>query len=128
MSLIIDVVILVLLLGTLGYAFVVDRRVQKLMRALHELEPLIGDFSAAVDRSEGTVSRLKSLSQAVQAPFTHKRQPAAPRPEPEAAPRRADPAFSTVRDQPERPVKANSIPVKSDLVRGFFETVKSREA
>lgn len=125
MSLIIDITILVLLLGTLAYAFVVDRRVRKMMTALRELEPMIGSFSDAVDRSESAVSVLKSLGQTMQSPFGGRR--AAPeREEPE--PPRREASFRTVRDQPERRSNVSAIPVKSDLVRGFFETVKSREA
>lgn len=123
MSLIVDLAILALLVGTLAYAFVVDRRVRKMMQALRELEPMIGSFSEAVDRSESAVSVLKSLGQSVQTPF------AKPRParEEEPAPRR-DASFRTVRDQPERSRPAAGIPVKSELVRGFFETVRQREA
>jgi len=121
MSLIVDIAILLLLVGTLAYAWVVDRRVRKMMQALRELEPMIGSFSDAVDRSESAVSVLKTLGQTVQAPFGGRRQPA---PEPE----RRDASFRTVREQPERSRPTSAIPVKSELVRGFFETVKSREA
>ena len=139
MSLIVDLIILGLLVGTLGYAYIVDRRVQKLMRALHDLEPLIGDFSNAVDRSESAVSRLKSFGGSLGAGLG--RAPAARAPEPERerpAPRRAAPAPEPSRYADDddaafhsarrRPRAAEGIPVKSDLVRGFFETVKSREA
>lgn len=123
MSLIVDLAILALLVGTLAYAFIVDRRVRKMMTALRELEPMIGSFSDAVDRSESAVSVLKSLGQSVQAPFGRGRAPAK-----EDEPARRDAAFRTMRDQPERQRPSSAIPVKSDLVRGFFETVREREA
>lgn len=125
MSLIVDLAIMALLVGTLAYAWVVDRRVRKMMAALRELEPMIGSFSEAVDRSESAVSVLKSLGQTVQAPFGGRR-PAARDEEP--APQRRDASFRSVRDHPERSRPSAGIPVKSELVRGFFETVKSREA
>jgi len=123
MSLIVDLAILALLAGTLAYAVVVDRRVRKMMQALRDLEPMIGSFSEAVDRSESAVSVLKSLGQSVQAPFGRPRPPREEEPAP-----RPDAAFRTVREQPERSRPAAGIPVKSELVRGFFETVRSREA
>lgn len=114
MSLVIDIALLVLLVGTLAYAFIVERRVRVMMQALRELEPLVGEFSAAVDRSESTVSVLKSLGQSVQAPFA-RREAEAP----------TAPTQQTARSAPR---SSTGIPMKSDLVRGFFETVRSREA
>ncbi len=122
MSLIVDIAILGLLVGTLAYAVMVHRRVQAMMRALKELEPMIGDFSEAVDRSESAVSGLKSLAASVQAPFASRSRPARE----EAAQDGA--AFRTSREQHERSGNVSGIPVKSELVRGFFETVRSREA
>ncbi len=124
MSLVIDIAIFVLLIGTLAYAWFVERRVRILMQALRDLEPMIGDFSHAVDRSQSAVSMLKTLGQSVQAPFAARKAPPA-EPAPQPAP---DAAFHTNRDRPARSSGVTGIPVKSELVRGFFETVKSREA
>ncbi|KAF0674627.1 flagellar motor switch protein [Profundibacterium mesophilum] len=122
MALLIDGMILLLLAGTLGYAFLVDRRVRTLMEALRELQPMVGKFSAAVDRSEHSLSALKSATSQVNdaaravreeaaetaaaAPVQNEAQPAAP-----AAPR----AGST------------TVAGKSDLVRSFFESARKRE-
>ncbi|MCR8550515.1 flagellar motor switch protein [Salipiger sp. P9] len=118
MSFAIDVAILVLLAGTMAYAWIVDRRVRLLMQVLKDMEPMIGTFSAAVDRSESTVSALRSIGQP---PLGSPRQPA-----PEAP--REEPAFRTTRERPSRPIGATPVPGKSELVRGFFETVRQREA
>ncbi|APZ50455.1 flagellar motor switch protein [Salipiger abyssi] len=117
MSFAIDIAILVLLVGTMAYAWVVDRRVRLLMSVLKDMEPMIGTFSAAVDRSESTVSALRSAGQP---PVEETRQ--------ERAPTREEPSFRTRRERPTRPVGATSVPGKSELVRGFFETVRQREA
>ena len=50
-SALIDIIIIVLLIGTLVYAFVLDRRVRKLMASLKDMEPMVGAFSNAVDQS-----------------------------------------------------------------------------
>jgi len=122
MSFVIDLVILALLVGTLAYAWLVDRRVHKMMGALRELEPMIGTFSEAVDRSESTLTGLRAARETAAAPGAreHVRQePKAPRPEG---------AFRTRRERPVRPADATKVTGKSELVRGFFDTVRQREA
>lgn len=121
MTFVIDIAILVLLVGTLTYAWVVDRRVRTLMRVLREMEPMIGNFSEAVDRSESTVSVLRSLGQEAEPK---------PRPQREREPEmtRPEPSFRTTRERPARPAGATKASGKSELVRGFFETVRQREA
>ena len=60
MALLIDMIILLLLMGTLGYAYLVDRRVRALVGALKALEPVVDQFSVAVDRSENSVRSLRA--------------------------------------------------------------------
>ncbi len=50
MTFVIDIAILVLLVGTLTYAWVVDRRVRSLMRVLRDMEPMIGTVTDYVKR------------------------------------------------------------------------------
>ncbi|MGI3170988.1 flagellar motor switch protein [Pseudooceanicola sp. C21-150M6] len=120
MSYLIDILILLLLGGTLGYAFLVDRRVRMLMAVLREMEPMVGQFSDAVDKSESTVSMLKSMSDKVRAPIMTR--PAEKREEVVSF-------RSTRHDKPaERPAGVTRVSGKSDLVRGFFETAKTRGA
>lgn len=136
MALLIDATILLLLGGTLGYAFLVDRRVRALMAALQALEPVVGAFSEAVDRSESSVRALRGTpaKRAEEPPLTRAAtQPApavavAPATAPQAG--AAGIAFRSAR--PEAPTLlppgVARVTGKSDLVRGFFDTVRSREA
>lgn len=121
MALLIDGMILLLLAGTLGYAFLVDRRVRILMEALRELQPMVGKFSAAVDRSEHSLSALKSATSQVNGAVRAAQDaasapaPAAPQPAPAAA-------------RPAARAGSATVAGKSDLVRSFFESAKKREA
>lgn len=126
MSFVIDVAVLILLVGTLGYAWVVDRRVRKLMVVLREMEPMIGSFSQAVERSESTVSALRAAREAQPRARAEARVETRSEPRPEAA--RKEPAFRSSRERPSRPPEATPLNGKSELVRGFFETVRQREA
>lgn len=58
----IEVAILALLLGGIGYGFVLSRRLDRLSRALVEFGPALAAFSAAVDRSEQSVNDLREES------------------------------------------------------------------
>ncbi|WP_212522777.1 flagellar motor switch protein [Actibacterium sp. MT2.3-13A] len=124
MALLIDTLILLLLAGTLGYAFMVERRVRTLMAALKELQPVVGELSNAVDRSESSVVALKSVAEKVAADAP---RPAAP--QPEAAGGGSTLTFRSVR-APRRVAGAGvtSLGGKSDLVRSFFEAARSRGA
>ena len=110
MSQLIDALILLLLAGTLAYAFLVDRRVRGLIAMLHELQPIVGQFSAAVDRSESSVNALRDVAEGLEddaaqpAPATPKRKAAEPR------------------------AGVTRVTGKSDLVRGFFEATRGRGA
>lgn len=127
MSYLIDVAIIALLIGTLVYAWVVDRRVRGMMAALRDLEPMVGSFSAAVDRSESSVSALRSMGRGLGASGGASGGGAATGADPASSAKtgaKADagtPAGAKARG-------VYSMPVKSELVRGFFETVRSREA
>ena len=120
MSYLIDILILALLAGTLGYAFIVDRRVRTLMAVLKEMEPVVGKFSEAVDKSESSVSLLKQMAEKV-------RTPAAPTfgQAPEAG---QVVSFRTSREKVKKPAGVTRVTGKSDLVRGFFETARTRGA
>ena len=124
MALLIDMLILLLLAGTLGYAFMVERRVRTLMAALKDLQPVVGELSSAVDKSESSVVALKAVAEHVAAEAPR----ATPSPERNAeantvafrsvrAPRRSGPAAGVT-----------SLGGKSDLVRSFFEAARSRGA
>lgn len=124
MALLIDMLILLLLAGTLGYAFMVERRVRTLMAALKELQPVVGELSSAVDKSESSVVALKSMAEHVSAQ--------APRAEAARPDRPAEPgkvAFRSVRAPRQNTGGGvTSLGGKSDLVRSFFEAARSRRA
>jgi hypothetical protein len=119
MSYLIDLLILGLLAGTLGYAFIVDRRVRKLMNVLREMEPMVGKFSQAVDKTEDSVSLLRQVSERVRAPA------AAPQAGADAG---QVVSFRTSREKAQKPAGVTKVTGKADLVRGFFETAGSRGA
>ena len=107
MTTVIDIVILGLLAATVVYAFFVERRVRALMHALHEMHPTVMAFSHAVDRTEDSVAALRSSAQETLAASNTR-----PRDEPFKT-RRQKPASDTVR-----------VPVKADLIKGFFESAR----
>ena len=118
MSYLIDLLILALLASTLGYAYLVDRRVRKLMNVLREMEPMVGKFSQAVEKTEDSVSLLKQVSEKVRAPmptFTHAEKD-----------RGEVVSFRTSREKVQKPAGVTKVTGKADLVRGFFETAGSR--
>lgn len=133
MPALIDIVIIVLLVGTLTYAFILDRRVRKLMESLQEMEPMVGAFSSAVDQSARSVEELRDLSTRAQRPEPPVHRPAPP------APRTAQPAAA--RDEAQSPAQERAarlrgrVPVrgqsavqgKSELVRTFFDITKERK-
>lgn len=124
MALLIDTLILALLAGTLGYAFLVDRRVRALMAALEDLRPMVGEFSAAVDKSETSVSALKSMAQGLADSPVRKRAADSHDDRGAAAGLR----FSSVRTPSVLPAGVTRVSGKADLVRSFFEATRGRNA
>jgi hypothetical protein len=128
MAMLIDMMILLLLVGTLAYAFLVDRRVRALMVAMRALEPVVDQFSLAVDRTETSVRHLRATAKREdEPPLTRASAATAPRaggageqPSPPAQPTGAAPA--------QLPPGMARVTGKADLVRSFFDTVKGREA
>ncbi|EAR51735.1 flagellar motor switch protein [Oceanicola granulosus HTCC2516] len=132
-SQLIDTLILLLLAGTLGYAYFVDRRLRRLMSALAELGPMVGQFSDAVDKSQTSVSALKEATDAAQSqarrPVGHRIGAVSKR---VAAKQAAPQPQAQARAKPEAPARAAPQPArpaaKSDLVRQFFDTTRRSEA
>ncbi|TGD61852.1 flagellar motor switch protein [Tabrizicola sp. WMC-M-20] len=115
-SLVIDGVVIVLLLGAIAYGTILSRRVERLMEALREMEPRVQEFSEAVDRSERSVGALHQAAQAVPALAEA----------PDGGAKTA--TRPNVRDGRTRVVVPGSkmLSGKTDLVKGFFETTRSR--
>ena len=144
MDVLIDVIILVLLLGTLVYACLVDRRVRALMAAMQALEPVVTQFATAVDRTETSVKSLRAEATRAEAtraaqrredepPLTRANAGAGAAPTPTApAEGKAMPVFRSARgpvpEAVQLPPGMARVTGKSDLVRSFFDTIRSREA
>ena len=110
MTVLFDFVILVLLAATVVYAFIVERRVRALMHALHELHPTVMAFSNAVDRTEDSVAMLKSnAKEAAEAANTN---------------------VNATSKAPQRPSENEvlQVPVKAELIKGFFESARGVKA
>ncbi|GHF36074.1 flagellar motor switch protein [Seohaeicola zhoushanensis] len=125
MSHLIDFAILILLAGVLGYAYLVDRRVRNLVIVLREMAPMVDEFSAAVDRSESSVSAIKAVTNAIE---DQVRDGLSLRPARRQAAAAPAPAPEPVLERVEEPAGVTSVNGKAELVRSFFATVKSREA
>ena len=106
-----DLFIIALLLGGIGYAYYVSRKVQVLMAALKEFEPLVKEFSTAVDKSEESVQQLK----------LNLEEPAQPVAAMEEAEEEDEPMFSTRRHPKHQIPGAQVVRNKQELVRRFFE-------
>lgn len=128
LTMIIDGVIVLLLLGSIAYGYSVSRKVRFLMTALKDMEKLVVDFSTAVEKSENSVHQMRENIQVA------KNLPQHDRVESDAS--YTKPTFSSGRKQaaaaslaakarqanaePDRPgvvVMRN----KEDLVRKFFD-------
>lgn len=115
---IIDSVIVLLLIGSIGYGYIVSMKLRKLMATLKQLEPLVEEFSTAVDKSEQSVSHMReSIETAKRTSVADQDPPASPQELSSAsfASRRAAkpeekarPGVRVVRD-------------KKELVKAFFE-------
>lgn len=127
MATIIDGVIIVLLIGSITYGYLVSRKVRLLMATLKELEPLVDEFSSAVDKSQSSVAQMReNISVAEQSA-----QPEpAPVPEPAPAPRTEEAAFSSRRGTPPAPEMPGLRRVrdKKELVRAFFDSADTARA
>lgn len=127
MATIIDGVIIVLLIGSITYGYLVSRKVRLLMATLKELEPLVDEFSSAVDKSQSSVAQMReNITVAEQSA-----QPEpAPVPEPAPAPRTEEAAFSSRRGTPPAPEMPGLRRVrdKKELVRAFFDSADTARA
>lgn len=116
-----DAVIVMMLIGGILYAHMVNRKVKRLVAALRELEPAVKEFSRAVDKSEASVSQMqRSLTQAIT------NDP--PSRSAEMSSGTADQAlFSSRRVAEVRDMGVKVIRDKQDLVRQFFDATRTRE-
>lgn len=106
-----DIVIIALLFGAIGYGWYVSRKVQVLMAALKDMEPLVKEFSMAVDKTEDSVNQLKLNLEEPQQPMLEEEDD--------------EPMFATRRQPAHKIPGARVVRDKQDLVRRFFETSRS---
>lgn len=109
-ALLTDVVIIILLIGGIVFAYVVNERVKTLMAILRELEPAVNDFVLAVDKSEESVAKMqKSIADRKSLDITSQEDTQSPQ-------------FATRRRHGEsRETGVKIVRNKQDLVRKFFE-------
>ena len=118
LSILINLLFLVLLMVVMGYGILLSRRVNRLMQALAELGPAVKAFSEAVDKSEQSVSAMKTAALAAGQEVA--REAEALRETAAAA------AFTSIRRQPVAGMTRLS--GKSDLVKSFFDRGRMVEA
>ena len=106
---VIDLIVLALLVGTLAYAALVDRRVRALMTALEALRPTVEALSEATDRAEGSVTALRHAAEEI---ASEGAAPEGASAETEGAPDRGAPPVDD----------------KADLIVRFFEDARGRRA
>jgi len=113
-STLIDSAIIVLLAGVTVYGYAISRKVQRLMLILNQLEPLVREFSEAVDKSEESVELLRENLEDVEHVLEEER------PTPPAAP-----SFASKRAAPERTPGMHPVRDKKALVQMFFDTTRT---
>ncbi|GAA6176173.1 flagellar motor switch protein [Sulfitobacter pacificus] len=119
MAMIIDCVIILLLIGSITYGYIVSRKVRLLMGILKDLEPLVEEFSSAVEKSQDSVSQMRDRIEVAE-----QVQQVQPEAEPEVA------AQSTFASRRAAPVETPGMRVmrdKKELVRAFFDTQSTAE-
>ena len=108
-----DIVIIALLTGAIAYGYYVSRKVQVLMGALKDLEPLINEYSQAVDKSEASVAAMRENLET---------RPAFVEDEED------EPMFATRRQARATIPGVQVVRDKQDLVRRFFEASRTERA
>ena len=116
---IIDSLIVVLLIGSIGYGYMVSMKLRHLMATLKELQPLVEEFSSAVDKSEQSVHNMRENIEVAQREPEPADEPKPVERQPNAA------AFASRRaltksEGPER-TGVRVVRDKKEMVRAFFE-------
>ena len=120
----INALILVLLVGTISYIYLVDLRVRKLLSALNSLEPMVGQFSEAVNRSETSLKDFKSTTSPTKSAPQKVKRPKEPAKGQSAE---NNLSFESNRKSAQTHVGRITLPGKTELVRSFFETARSQK-
>lgn len=121
MTIIINGMILALLIGSIGYTYLMDLRVRKLLAALKEMEPMIGQFSKAVDQSETSLEKFKQATVSDEVDVTTAKKTA------DSGASKKKLTFETNRKPQQNHIGQISLPGKSELVKSFFENAEKLE-
>lgn len=112
-SMILDLTIVALLGGCLIYGFLVSRKLKKFSAVLAGLDPMITEFSQAVDKSETSARMVKeSLIESAK----QSAAPAKSEPVPEPAKKVELGLFSSTHRS-----QKSEVNKRRDLIKGFFE-------
>ncbi|MBL4749728.1 MAG: flagellar motor switch protein [Amylibacter sp.] len=121
MTIIINGMILALLIGSIGYTYLMDLRVRKLLAALKEMEPMISQFSKAVDQSETSLEKFKQATVPDEADVRPVKKTA------DNGLNKKNLTFETSRKPMQNHIGQISLPGKSELVKSFFENAEKLE-
>lgn len=112
-----DVIIVVLLICGIVYAYIVNSRIKRLTSLLRELEPAVQQFSVAVDKSEASVVQMQRNILLGQDEVIDKKS---------GEKAEGGPRFSSRRNVSEvRDVGMRVVRNKQEMVRRFFDLSKS---
>jgi len=119
MTMIINGMILALLIGSIGYTYLMDLRVRKLLIALKEMEPMVSQFSKAVNQSETSLEKFKQAANPDETETANKA--------PDTSISKKKLTFETNRKPQQNHIGQISLPGKSELVKSFFENAEKLE-
>lgn len=119
-----DIVLIGLLFASIAYGFLISRKVKQLIQFLKELEPLINEYSDVVERSEASLSQLKTKLESD--PFGgEQRQEDLLFTGAEVFQTEKSPTFATRRAPRETGPGVQVVRHKKDLVRQFFHSAQA---
>lgn len=121
MTMIINGMILALLIGSIGYTYLMDLRVRKLLVALKEMEPMVKQFSKAVNQSETSLEKFKQAANPEETETTTANKA------PDVSINKKKLTFETNRKPQQNHIGQISLPGKSELVKSFFENAETLE-
>jgi len=121
MTTIINGMILTLLIGSIAYTYLMDLRVRKLLAALKEMEPMVGQFSKAVNQSKTSLEKFKQATTADKSEVT----PVTEASDTDVSKKKL--TFETNRKPRQNHIGQISLPGKSALVKSFFENAEKLE-
>ena len=124
MTMIINGLILALLTGSIGYTYLMDLRVRKLLVVLKEMEPMVGQFSKAVKQSETSLEKFKQATESDKAAAKSIKSTNTVS---DSVANKKKLTFETNRKPLQNHIGQISLPGKSELVKSFFKNAEKLE-